>query len=504
MPPQNGLDGCGVKTLIRNRLNGTNTKQTKLCNCLPNCARCKLKKDISSTSPPKLECKYVQPERPLSFKPIGTYLIPTTKMSDKSVYRDTFLPGELIKLEQIRPKTNLNVGEGKMSNNTVHKLTYQQVSAEPSTPFYPCRHNLLGSGPMQTVTTHMHDFVPKSTDKTKSCTPIPKPISQTVPISDKTTNRLSYVPMNIKEAKAETCRPPHPQIAFKGKVDCNTVNRLSFLPWELPEPDPKPWAQKKSFVAPETRMSDDTIYRKSFPIPQREPPPQSCKPISTYTPAHTKMEDSSVYRKSFTACEMQKTTGFRPQHNMSVGEGKMSGDTMNNLSYVKYDKAAPARPFLPCRKKYTSDDPMQDFTTSKIDYVEKPIVRVESCKPKPIVVESDVPISDMTTNKLSFVPHDLNQVKVKQVRVANSIEKPTGPFAQYTVQKLSYVPTELPPPPEKPWAAKPIYSKPEKKMEGDTVKSLSYQMPGKYTECVVVSPLSAEPEPCCDCCCTRD
>lgn len=87
------------------------------------------------------------------------------------------------------------------------------------------------------------------------------------------------------------------------------------------------------------------------------------------------MEAGTVYKRSFIPVAEEKQKPIVPLNNLCVGTGKISGSTVNKMSYQSH-RAKPACLILPCHHKLIGDGPMQDITTQKHDFVAKPSIKV--------------------------------------------------------------------------------------------------------------------------------
>lgn len=217
---------------------------------------------------PRRKCRYIQPERPKSFKPDVSYRPPVLKMEDDTIYRKSYLPVDGEKPDKILPVNNICVGTGKISNDTVNKMSYQgHPNILPPCLILPCEHKLIGDGPMQDITTNKHDYVPKPYSRLGPIVPNPHLYTSDCPLSDQTTNRLSYMPVDVNKAHVD---PIHPKPSIErptGKMSDKTVNKMSYLPWQPQESDPMPWAEKPKYKPPALRMDGNTINKMSYMAP---------------------------------------------------------------------------------------------------------------------------------------------------------------------------------------------------------------------------------------------
>ena len=224
--------------------------------------------EVCAPPKPKKRCRYIQPPRPKSFKPLRLYKEPSCKMEDDTIYRKSYEPVEGEKPEPIRPRGNLCVGEGRISNCTVNKLSFQRYcNALPSCIIMPCDHKLLGNGPIQDVTTQKHDYVPKPYSRPNKIDPVPSLALSTCPLTDLTTNKLSYMPVDAGKVRVAPILPKNAISAPCGKFADNTIHKLSYQPWEMQERLDPPWARRPQYAPPTTRMEDDTVQKLSFMPP---------------------------------------------------------------------------------------------------------------------------------------------------------------------------------------------------------------------------------------------
>lgn len=155
---------------------------------------------------PRRMCRYIQPPRPISYKPEIAYRPPMLKMDDDTIYRKSYLPVDGDKPVPIRPPHNLCIGQGRISDDTIHRLSYMGHAVPPPCPIIPCEHKMIGEGPMQIVTTNRHDYVPKPFCRMQPCYPAKNLFTSDCPLSDLTTNRLSYLPLNVDNFKVHAIK----------------------------------------------------------------------------------------------------------------------------------------------------------------------------------------------------------------------------------------------------------------------------------------------------------
>lgn len=186
-------------------------------NCSPRLPCPPLDSSCNPMCSPYRRCRYVQPPRVKSFKPLHTYQPPSIPMANDTCYQKSY---DLIdpqtaascRLPPVRPMGQIGRACGDFARDTVTKvslkfkrfaiwcsqnfwsqLSFPPLCAERTKPIYPHSRSLLGTGPMQALTTQKHDFVPKF------------------------------------QFKAPAYRPQHNIFRNCGRVENCTVQRLSFL-----------------------------------------------------------------------------------------------------------------------------------------------------------------------------------------------------------------------------------------------------------------------------------
>ncbi|XP_018331471.1 stabilizer of axonemal microtubules 1-like [Agrilus planipennis] len=216
--------------------------------------------------PRRKKCRYIQPARPKSYAPVSKFAPPCVPMDDYTTYNLSYVPNDLQRPSPIRPDPNLCVGEGRMSDCTVHKMSFQpHCGVPPPCPIIPCEHKLIGEGPMQDITTNRHDYVPKPFLRQSPIKPTENLYPSDCPLSDKTIHRMSFIPNPV--TRVDPFRPKPALEMLCGPFEKNTVHKMSYMPWEPQEPVDMPWADKGKYVVPEQRMEGCSVQKMSYKPP---------------------------------------------------------------------------------------------------------------------------------------------------------------------------------------------------------------------------------------------
>ncbi|KAI5701298.1 hypothetical protein M8J76_013546 [Diaphorina citri] len=213
--------------------------------------------------------KYIQPQKPKSYKPSSMYVPPTENFPTDTVYKRSYEPIDCETRRNCRPKggpprSNLT-NCGPFSPNTTHRMSYGPIPCpERSERYYPHEHNLKGRGPMQDLTTHQHDYTPKPIQPPRPYKYLENIGLPETPMEHRTTHRLSYTPVDLK-----CIDPPHSYRPTQVLEPCEpfpkeTVYRTSYLP---NKPGPRIPKCTPGYVKPCIPMSGRTIYTGSFVPP---------------------------------------------------------------------------------------------------------------------------------------------------------------------------------------------------------------------------------------------
>lgn len=220
----------------------------------------------------KGECpiKYVQPEKPQSYKPVTVYCPPTENFPSDTVYKRSYQPIDSETRRNCRPpggapRPNLTTC-GPFSPNTTHRMSYCPIPCrEPSKRYYPRENDLKGRGPMQELTTHRHDFTPKPMHPVRPYKYLENIGVPETPMERQTTHRMSYTPIDIKCLDPPQSYRPVQQVSPPCEpFPAETVYRTSYLPVK---PKPRPPKCTPVYEKPCIPMSGRTIYTGSFVPP---------------------------------------------------------------------------------------------------------------------------------------------------------------------------------------------------------------------------------------------
>lgn len=213
--------------------------------------------------------RYVQPEKPKSYKPKSVYSPPAENFPTDTVYKRSYEPIDDETRRNCRPVGGAPRGNltncGPFSPNTTQRMSYGPIpNPEPAQRFYPHEYNLKGQGPMQDLTTHQHDYTPKPIQplrpfKYQENIGLPE-----TPMENRTTNRLSYMPIDLKCIDPPHSYRPTQEVAPSEPFPKDTIYKTSYLPTK---PQPRVIRCPPVYMKPDVPMSGRTVYTGSFVPP---------------------------------------------------------------------------------------------------------------------------------------------------------------------------------------------------------------------------------------------
>uniref|UniRef100_A0A1B6FNK7 Protein FAM154B n=1 Tax=Cuerna arida TaxID=1464854 RepID=A0A1B6FNK7_9HEMI len=225
--------------------------------------------------PCKCKCKlrYIQPDRPASFKPLATFRKPDCKVADGTTYKMSYYGFDPNLMRHCRgqpivSKVNLT-SAGDFSSDTTHKMSYGAWPGyKPIEKIVPPDHKLLGDGPLSQLTTHKHDYTPKPIMEVNKIVQPGNLGFSGEPMEDKTTQNMSYqFPDMNRFEPAHSFKPQQSFNPPRTKMEDKTTQKLSYQPFCPPEKEEFPWAQKDKYRPPVVPFEGSTIYNGSYFAP---------------------------------------------------------------------------------------------------------------------------------------------------------------------------------------------------------------------------------------------
>ncbi|XP_023290082.1 stabilizer of axonemal microtubules 1 [Orussus abietinus] len=451
--------------------------------------------------PPVLLQKYVQPPVAKSYAPIRYYHKTDVPMEGNTTYRLSFWEGPGGTREAIRPENCLAVGDGFMSDDTTHKLSYLgNWCVKPEDPITPCDRQWLGRGPMQDVTTQKHDYTWKIAPKEEPYSLRPNLYFPCASMSDDTTYRLSYF-QSACRIPEKPFKPIRRYERSDVPMDGCTTYRLSYWPSELPGKEPQPWNSKVEYHPPVVPLEGCTTYKLSY-WPNREEPrkPFILKDTENILNAKCCFDDNTTYGLSYFGCGGDKREPIRQSQNILLSPCPLSHDTTHRMSYLGNWCAKPERSIIPCTRDLLGRGPMQDLTTQKHDFVWKCGTPDSEIRPEDNLSCSPMPLECCTTHRLSFLPNDPSSlIRNKPYAPIRRYESSDVPMEKETTMRLSYQPVEPADQVEKHWGNHSQYIPRVTPMEDDTTYNLSYILPGTLEPLPPCCPPCPPANPCIPC-----
>jgi hypothetical protein len=214
---------------------------------------------------------YIQPpvRQPIRHHP--SYERPDTPIDNATVYRNSYLDFDAETMAKCRlPATKSTAVLGMnitcpMDAKTTHSLSYLGETTPKRPPIIPLQ-RIGCHGPIQDVTTSRHDFVSKYGQKPPKIYPRDHLVASTASLSNDTTTRLSYPGHTDIEIRPSF----KPLVTFQqpdNPFDTGTTQKLSYLPLNVTKREIPPWAVRPLFTYPNGKIDDSTTQKMSYLLP---------------------------------------------------------------------------------------------------------------------------------------------------------------------------------------------------------------------------------------------
>ncbi|KAK0084604.1 hypothetical protein PV326_006211 [Microctonus aethiopoides] len=214
----------------------------------------------------------------------------------------------------------------------------------------------------------------------------------------------------------------------------------------------------------------------STPYPTKPPRMLSYAPKRIHRPPSIPFDANTTYHNSYLNINSQngRTKCIRPKPVLQTAKEKFESDTTSRSSYQPIWDIVKSKPFIPRRRRFMSQGPMETTTTIRNDFGPKYAPRPEIIVPSGNIRSCSGRMDGRTTTSMSFVHPGF-------VRPPNSYKPSTKfrpsdePAAKETTHRLSYQPYLVKQRESNPWAQKPIYKTPDTTMSVKTTYSKSYK-----------------------------
>lgn len=354
--------------------------------------------------------RYIQPEVVKSCRPCNIYRRSCDPAPSDTVYKNSYPPvppslANQCRLAPVLPICNIKVDNSvRMDDETVTGLSYPGHQGYcRQQPIKPCIRQLFATGPIQDLTTQKHDYVAKTIPRRELIRPKPLMHSTGLPLEKETIHKLSF-PVPCNPIPTVSCKPA---LCYKKPcmpVECDTTHKMSFQPVGVRPKEIFPWQLKPCFTLPNMPTENETTYKLSYlggsggryplAVPRNNPCMITCD---------VGFDDRTVYADSYLnnkgSC---RPAPIRPLHSLCTPDCKMDPDTMYNLAYPGHFCVPKQKPVLPCPQPLRCG-PMQDLTTQKHDFVNKPICRREPIRPNNTIIKTNLPLENTTTANSSYM-----------------------------------------------------------------------------------------------------
>lgn len=185
-----------------------------------------------------------------------------------------------------------------------------------------------------------------------------------------------------------------------------TTHKLSYMPVTPQIKEELPWAKKVGIQASDVPFEEGTTYKFSY-IPNCGG--QKLKPLRTkdnknLVTAAESFDDHTVYKESFFGPRGHcKRSPILPTLQLHRSEEKMNPNSVYSLSYPGHLDVPKSDPILPHSRHLLGSGRLDDLTTQKRDFVDKPLCRRSPIIPICQMEKTDAPLENQTTMKLSYM-----------------------------------------------------------------------------------------------------
>ncbi|XP_011303514.1 protein FAM154B-like [Fopius arisanus] len=439
---------------------------------------------------PGAKCRsyYIQPPRVQSFAPKRSFCPPEVTLDTTTTYHTSYLNNKSDKysrLAPIRPSENLHTSNERFHDGTTSRMSYKPVwEVVKAKPVVPLPRRNMFEGPMQTTTTVKQDFCEKYIDKAQLIIPCGNIRTSRARFDGETTSGFSYLAPGPVD-QIQSFKPINKYCEPEQKLSNETTTKLSYPPVQVLPREFHPWAQKPKYTRSNVAMDACTTYSNSFltesNVPMRE------KPIVPVGNKNLIQGDDAIFRGNthyseiFVPHRNERVAPIIPCKNIALSDQKMAHHTTSQLSYqvVNCEKRNPIRPKE--RSILSAEGPIPSNTTNRDDFGPKITDKPSAIVPCDNIHNSKAPLEASTTSQFSY----MNPGRVTPLESFKPLARyniPTSKLDTDTVNKLSFKTWNLEPKASLPWAQKVKYQTPTSRMQGESTYLNSFPPPGEFIE----------------------
>lgn len=217
-----------------------------------------------------------------------------------------------------------------------------------------------------------------------------------------------------------------------------TTQKLSYLPVSPQIKEEFPWAKKLPIPAPNVPIEQGTTYKLSF-IPNsgtHRPKPLRTRDNRGLVTNAVNFDDHTIHKESFFAPGgYHKRMPILPTIQLHKSDAKMNPDSVYHLSYPGHSGVQRRGPILPHSRYLLGSGPLDDLTTQRRDFVDRPHSRRNPIVPICQMEKVEGPFEQQTTMKLSYMEPSGGLNRSTPYRPKDGVTSPDGNFTQ-TIQSL--------------------------------------------------------------------
>lgn len=185
-----------------------------------------------------------------------------------------------------------------------------------------------------------------------------------------------------------------------------TTQKMSYMPVCPQAKQELPWAKKVAIQTQDVPFERGTTYKLSFVpnVGMQKLKPLRCKDNQGLVTTAVGFDGHTIYKDSFFgAGGYCKRAPILPTLQLHKSDAKMNPNTVYNLSFPGHKDVKRAGPILPHSRYLLGSGRLDDLTTQKRDFVDRPLCRRSPIIPICQMEKTDALLENQTTMKLSYM-----------------------------------------------------------------------------------------------------
>lgn len=266
---------------------------------------------------------------------------------------------------------------------------------------------------------------------------------------------------NVAAPRTMPIRPDGAPKFSNEPVEGKTTNNTTYIPHQVKLPNKR---EREEYRKPQGDIEKTSSYTFDY-IPHRTNPALTAKPFQKYIASQGPFEDGTTHNHTYIPWDLQgaMVKSMKPDNSLRSNDAKMDSKTTQQLDFPGHygTRMQPINPPTPAFR--LSSAPMEDKTTTKVDYTKKDI-RPRTAMNPVYEYPTDRPrLDDMTTCNRDFTWQDGKPAS--SFKPPHALMKSGVPFEGDTYYKTTFKQWPLT---KREIREKEIYQPPSGKFDGTT------------------------------------